>query len=110
MTTKADTWLAEYLTKHGPTPAVEVKRAGAAAGHSARTLQRAMASIGRVTGRGPATCWELSAITAPRTRPDPDAPDPFGPSCPSCGSRWPAPQLLPRPAWWCAYCGTRYDA
>jgi hypothetical protein len=110
MTTKADAWLAAYLAEHGPTPAVVVKRAGAAAGHSARTLQRAMTALGRVTGRGPATCWELSMTAAPRTRPDPDAPPPTGPSCPSCGYLWPDRMMIPGLRWHCRGCGLRYDA
>jgi hypothetical protein len=110
MATKADAWLAAFLDEHGPTPAVVVKRAGAAAGYSARTLQRAMASIGRVTGQGPATRWELSAISVPWTRPDPDAPPQTGPSCPQCGSLWPVAQMPPRPAWWCQHCGARYSS
>lgn len=34
MSTKADTWLTEYLDEHGPTPAPEVKQAGTVAGYS----------------------------------------------------------------------------
>jgi hypothetical protein len=55
-----------------------------------------------------------SATTTPltTTRPDPaqsDVPEPTGPPCPSCGFKWPVQVNLPGAAWWCSYCGHRWD-
>ena len=117
--TKADEWLVEYLAAHGPASAPEVKRAGAEAGYSPRTLQRAMTSIrGRTIGKGPATRWALGVTSVrPRTASEPrqDLATPSATraddeaqswrTCESCGYGPTYARTGPPPHRWCSFCG-----
>jgi len=65
--TKAADWLTDYLSENGDTPSEQVLRAGAAAGHSERTVHRARSVAGIVasgSARGRPSIWSLPRATA----------------------------------------------